>query len=55
VVSHGAYEYKRNWATRFVPVKTVYLANTGVRARLGHFSHFMLAPPIHRLLNRFFG
>ncbi|MDH5513383.1 MAG: GNAT family N-acetyltransferase [Gammaproteobacteria bacterium] len=52
VISHGAYEYKRNWATSFVPVKTAYLVNRGWRARLAYFGHFVLMPFIRRIMRR---
>ena len=48
-VSHGAHDYKKHWATRFVPQKRLFLFNRGVRARAAHFMRFSLAPVWHRL------
>jgi CelD/BcsL family acetyltransferase involved in cellulose biosynthesis len=48
-VSHGAHEYKRHWATRFVPQKRLFLFNRGVRGRAAHFTRFSLAPIWQRL------
>lgn len=48
-VSHGAHEYKKHWATRFVPQKRLFLFNRGVRGRAARFSRFSLAPMWQRL------
>jgi CelD/BcsL family acetyltransferase involved in cellulose biosynthesis len=44
VVSHGAHEYKKYWATEFVPEKRVFLFGSGVRASATRFVRFGLAP-----------
>ena len=48
-VSHGAHDYKKHWATRFVPQKRVFLFNRGVRGRAAHVMRFSLAPLWQRL------
>lgn len=48
-VSHGAHDYKKHWATRFVPQKRLVLFNRGVRGRAAHFIRFSLAPIWQRL------
>jgi CelD/BcsL family acetyltransferase involved in cellulose biosynthesis len=44
VISHGAHEYKRHWATEFVPQKRVFLFPPRLRARLARFARFTVAP-----------
>jgi CelD/BcsL family acetyltransferase involved in cellulose biosynthesis len=44
VVSHGAHEYKRHWATAFVPQKRVFLFASGPRGVAARLSRFTLAP-----------
>lgn len=44
VVSHGAHEYKRQWATRFVPQKRVVLFPSRPRAAATRFVRFRLQP-----------
>jgi hypothetical protein len=48
-VSHGAHEYKKHWATRFVPQRRLFLFNRGVRGRAARFVRFSLAPAWQRL------
>jgi CelD/BcsL family acetyltransferase involved in cellulose biosynthesis len=47
-VSHGAHDYKRYWATRFVPQKRLFLFSRGIRGRAAHFIRFSLAPAWQR-------
>jgi CelD/BcsL family acetyltransferase involved in cellulose biosynthesis len=49
VVSHGAHDYKKHWATRFVPQKRLLLFNRGVRGTAARFIRFSLAPLWQRL------
>lgn len=49
VVSHGAHEYKKHWATAFVPQKRVFLFAPGVRAAATRLIRFSLAPIWRRL------
>lgn len=44
VVSHGAHEYKKHWATAFVAQKRMFLFAPGMRAALSRFIHFTMAP-----------
>jgi len=44
VVSHGAHEYKKHWATTFVAQKRMFLFAPGMRAALSRFVHFTMAP-----------
>jgi CelD/BcsL family acetyltransferase involved in cellulose biosynthesis len=44
VVSHGAHEYKRHWATAFVPSTRVFLFARTARARLTRLLRFSCAP-----------
>lgn len=44
VVSHGAHEYKRRWASAFVPRLRVLVFTPHVRARAARFVRFGLAP-----------
>lgn len=46
VISHGAHEYKRHWATAFVPQKRVLLFAAGLRAAAARFVRFSLAPKL---------
>jgi CelD/BcsL family acetyltransferase involved in cellulose biosynthesis len=41
-VSHGAHEYKRRWATAFVPSTRVFLFTPGIRASVARFVRFTL-------------
>jgi len=43
-VSHGAHEYKRRWATAFVPSTRVFLFMPGIRASVARFVRFTLRP-----------
>jgi len=49
MVSHGAHEYKKHWATRFVPQQRVFLFAPGVRGRAARFVRFGLHPLWKRL------
>jgi len=49
VISHGAHEYKKHWATRFVPQETAFLFSPSPRAAATRFVRFGLAPAISRL------
>lgn len=44
VVSHGAHEYKRHWATGFVPQKRIFVFRPGLRTAAARFIRFSLAP-----------
>ena len=44
MVSHGAHEYKKHWATRFVPQQRVFLFAPNVRASATRFVRFRLHP-----------
>ena len=46
---HGAHEYKKHWATRFVPQETAFLFSPSPRAAATRFVRFGLAPAISRL------
>jgi CelD/BcsL family acetyltransferase involved in cellulose biosynthesis len=49
VVSHGAHEYKRHWATAFVPQKRIFVFRPGIRTAAARFVRFTLS----RLSQRF--
>jgi CelD/BcsL family acetyltransferase involved in cellulose biosynthesis len=49
VVSHGAHEYKRAWATAFVPQKRLFLFSPRPRAAATRFVRFGLQPLWRRL------
>jgi CelD/BcsL family acetyltransferase involved in cellulose biosynthesis len=49
VVSHGAHEYKRHWATRFVPQKRIFLFRPGLRSAAIRFIRFSLSALWQRL------
>ncbi len=49
VVSHGAHEYKKHWATRFVPQKRLFLFAPGARAAAARFMRFSMAPVWRRV------
>ena len=49
VVSHGAHEYKKHWATRFVPQTRLLLFNRGFRGSAAHFVRFSVVPTWHRI------
>jgi CelD/BcsL family acetyltransferase involved in cellulose biosynthesis len=49
VVSHGAHDYKKHWATAFVAQKRVFLFAPGIRAASARFIRFSCAPVWHRL------
>lgn len=49
VISHGAHEYKKHWATRFVPQKRVFLFAPTVRASATRVVRFRLAPLWRRI------
>jgi CelD/BcsL family acetyltransferase involved in cellulose biosynthesis len=51
VVSHGAHEYKRHWATEFIPERRVFLFRSGLKAAATRFIRFSVAP----LWRRFHG
>jgi CelD/BcsL family acetyltransferase involved in cellulose biosynthesis len=44
VVSHGAHEYKKHWATAFVPQKRIFLFRRGLRSTAVRLIRFSLAP-----------
>ena len=44
VVSHGAHEYKRHWATEFVPQKRIFVFRPGLRTAAARFIRFSLSP-----------
>jgi CelD/BcsL family acetyltransferase involved in cellulose biosynthesis len=48
-VSHGAHEYKKHWATRFVPQTRLFLFAPNVRATATRFIRFELQPLLQRL------
>ena len=43
VVSHGAHEYKRHWATEFVPQKRIFVFRPGLRTAAARFIRFSVA------------
>lgn len=49
VVSHGAHDYKKHWASGFVPGKRVFLFAPGLRAAATRFTRFSLGPAWRRL------
>jgi len=49
LVSHGAHEYKRHWATAFVPQTRLFLFSPRPRAALTRFVRFGLRPLWKRL------
>src|SRR5262245_1480780 len=49
LVSHGAHEYKRRWATAFVPSARMFLFSTGVAGRMARFVRFTLRPMWRRM------
>lgn len=49
VVSHGAHEYKRRWATAFVPSTRMFLFSPGTTGAATRFIRFGLAPIWRRL------
>jgi hypothetical protein len=48
-VSHGAHDYKKHWATRFVPQTRLFLFAPNVRATATRFIRFELQPLLQRL------
>ena len=44
MVSHGAHEYKKHWATRFVPQQRVFLFAPSLKASATRFVRFGLQP-----------
>ena len=52
VVSHGAHDYKRYWATEFVPEKRVFLFASSVRGTAARLVRFGLAPLWRRAWER---
>jgi CelD/BcsL family acetyltransferase involved in cellulose biosynthesis len=44
VISHGAHDYKKHWATAFVPQKRVFLFAPSLRGAATRFVRFYLAP-----------
>jgi CelD/BcsL family acetyltransferase involved in cellulose biosynthesis len=44
VVSHGAHDYKKHWATAFVPQKRIFLFRRGLRSTAVRLIRFSLAP-----------
>lgn len=49
VLSHGNYEYKRHWASEWVPQTRLLIFGRGWRSRLSHFAKFSLQPGVARL------
>lgn len=49
VISHGAHEYKKHWATEFVAQKRVFLFAPSLRGAATRFIRFSLAPLWQRL------
>lgn len=49
VVSHGAHEYKKHWATAFIAQKRVFLFAPRMRSAVAHFIRFSMAPVWRRL------
>ena len=49
VVSHGAHDYKKHWATAFVPQKRIFLFRRGLRSAAVRLIRFSLAPVWRRL------
>ena len=49
VVSHGAHDYKRHWATRFVPQKRIFLFSSRPLAIAARLVRFGLQPMWQRV------
>ena len=49
VISHGAHEYKKRWATAFVPNKRMFLFTPGFRSTASRIIRFSLGPVWRRL------
>jgi hypothetical protein len=49
VISHGAHDYKKHWATQFFTQKRVFLFSAGPKAAASRFVRFSLAPLWQRL------
>src|SRR5262249_4200750 len=49
VISHGAHDYKRHWASGFLPEKRVFLVSSGVKGIALRFLRFGVAPFLLRL------
>jgi CelD/BcsL family acetyltransferase involved in cellulose biosynthesis len=49
VVSHGAHEYKKHWATTLVPQKRIFLFSPGLRAAAPRLVRFGLQPFLRRI------
>jgi len=49
VVSHGAHDYKKHWASAFVPSRRVFLFAPGLRAAATRFIRFSLGPAWRRM------
>jgi hypothetical protein len=49
VISHGAHEYKRHWATAFVPQRRVQLFAPTARGRAARLAHVRVRPLLTRL------
>lgn len=52
VVSHGDHEYKRYWASRYVPQYRVFLFSKRIRSHLTRYAKFRLLPFIHRMTTK---
>lgn len=46
VVSHGAHDYKRVWASDFIPVTRIYIFSSGFKSNLARIISFKLNPVI---------
>ena len=52
LVSHGAHEYKRQWASAFVPQKRLFLFAPRPRALVTRLLKFHVHPRLERLKSR---
>ena len=49
LISHGAHDYKRRWATAFVPGTRVFLFSRGTASLMSRFIRFRMAPVWRKL------
>lgn len=49
VVSHGAHDYKRVWASDFVPLTRVYIFSNGLKSNLARIISYKLKPIIYSI------
>jgi hypothetical protein len=47
-ISHGDHEYKRRWATHFIPQYQTYIFSHGIRSRMSRIMKFRIQPFIEK-------